>query len=88
LKQAQDREIDRVEAMARIREARRQAEGVRRLLRSLGQTDETLALTKRYQAVMSQAIDLSAGEEAAERRGELMLAVNDLMTRLQRDFLE
>jgi len=28
-----------------------------------------------------------ADETSAERHGELMLAVNDLMTRLQRDFL-
>lgn len=88
LKQALNHKIGHSEALARIRSAKREAETVRRLLRSLGQTDEDLALTKRYQAVMSQPIDLSAGDDAAEKRGELMLAVNDLMARLHRDFLK
>ena len=35
---------------------------------------------------MSAPIDLS-DEHSAERRGELMLAVSDLMQLLQRDFL-
>jgi hypothetical protein len=53
----------------------------------LGQFEEHLPLTKRYQAVMSQPIDFSAGDAAADQRGELMLAVNSLMQRLERDFL-
>ena len=59
---------------------------MRGLLRSLGQRDEKIALTHRYAAAMSAPINL-AEETNAERYGELMLAVNDLMTRLQRDFL-
>jgi len=61
---------------------------VRRLLRQLGDRDEQLALTKRYSRVMSQPIDMSASEDTGEARGELMLAVNDLMQALQRDFLK
>jgi hypothetical protein len=37
---------------------------------------------------MSQPIDLAAGEDTGEARGELMLAVNDLMHVLQREFLK
>jgi hypothetical protein len=37
---------------------------------------------------MSAPVDLSASENSSELRGELMLAVNDLMQRLQRDFLK
>ena len=73
-------------ALKKISEAKRQAENVRALLRSLGQRDEHMALTHRYAEAMSQPVDLS-DETGAERHGELMLAVNDLMTRLQRDFL-
>jgi len=80
-------QLTRAAALRRIREARRGAEAVIGLLRALGQHDEHLPLTRRYQAVMSRPIDLAAGEEEAERRGQLMLAVNDLMTRLHRDFL-
>ena len=73
-------------ALKKISEAKLRAEKVRALLRSLGQNDEQLALTHRYAEAMSAPIDLS-DEGGADRRGELMLAVNDLMTRLQRDFL-
>ncbi|HEY5043188.1 MAG TPA: hypothetical protein VIK53_14435 [Verrucomicrobiae bacterium] len=43
-------------------------------------------MTHRYAAAMSAPVDLSDANNA-ERRGELMLAVNDLMRLLQRDFL-
>jgi Fe-S-cluster containining protein len=73
-------------ALKKITEAKQLAERVRALLRLLGQRDEEMALTHRYGEAMSAPIDL-ADEAGAERHGELMLAVNDLMTRLQRDFL-
>jgi hypothetical protein len=38
--------------------------------------------------MMSRPIDLAAGEDDGEARGELMLAVNDLMHVLQREFLK
>ena len=37
---------------------------------------------------MSEPIDLSGRRRRGELRGELMLAVNDLMQALQRDFLK
>lgn len=73
-------------ALKKISAAKKQAEAVRELLRSLGQRDERMALTHRYTAVMSAPMDFSKPEET-ERRGELMLAVNGLMQTLQRDFL-
>jgi hypothetical protein len=74
--------------LKRIADAKKLAEKVRRLLRKLGDKDEQLALTKRYSRVMSQPIDLADDEDTGEARGELMLAVNDLMHVLQREFLE
>jgi uncharacterized protein len=74
------------EALKKIRETKKRADGVRMLLRELGQRDEAMALTHRYSEAMSAAVDMSKPDEA-ERRGELMLAVNDLMQRLQREFL-
>jgi hypothetical protein len=56
------------------------------LLRSLGQREERMALTHRYAEAMSAPVEL-ADEAGVERHGELMLAVNDLMEQLQRDFL-
>ena len=73
-------------ALKKISSAKNQAEQARGLLRSLGQRDERMALTHRYAGVMASPMDLSKSEET-EQRGELMLAVNDLMTQLQRDFL-
>jgi Fe-S-cluster containining protein len=73
-------------ALKKISAARVLAARVKELLRASGQGDEKLALTQRYAQTMSGAIDL-ADNTAAERRGELMLAVNDLMQALHRDFL-
>ena len=88
LKRVQSGEIPATDALKRIADATKLAEKVRRLLRRLGDKDEQLALTKRYSRVMSQPIDLAAGDDAGEARGELMLAVNDLMHVLQREFLK
>ena len=86
MKRVEENEMTANAALKKISVAKIQVEKVRGLLRSLGQRDEKMALTHRYAAAMSAPIDL-ADETNAERHGELMLAVNDLMTRLQRDFL-
>jgi Fe-S-cluster containining protein len=75
-------------ALKHISAAKKLVENVRRLLHRLGDNEEQLALTKRYGKMMGKPIDLSIGEDIAESRGELMLAVNDLMHVLQRDFLK
>jgi hypothetical protein len=75
-------------ALKTIAQTKRQAEKVRVLLRQLGQNDERLAMTKRYAEAMNAPMDLSDHETDTERRGELMLAVDELMRLLQRDFLK
>ena len=87
LKRVQTGETSAPAALKRIAAAQRLAEKIRRLLRRLGDDDEQVALTKRYSRMMARPIDLSAGEEISAARGELMLAVNDLVRLLQRDFL-
>lgn len=74
-------------ALKKISEAKALAGKVRGLLRESGQRDEQMALTHRCAEVMRAPVDLSV-EGAAERRGELMLAVNDLMQMLQINFLK
>jgi Fe-S-cluster containining protein len=86
LKNVQAGEMSAGAALKKISEAKTLAKKVRDLLQSMGQPQETLALTKCYAAAMREPIDLA--EDSAERRGELMLAVNDLMHVLQRDFLK
>jgi hypothetical protein len=88
LKRVQAGELAADVALKIIAKTKLQAEGVRGLLRQLGQNDERLAMTKRYSQVMSAPIDLSDCENDSERRGELMLAVDELMRQLQRDFLK
>lgn len=73
-------------ALKRIRAVKQQAGRVRDLLRSLGQREEQMPLTHRYAEAIRAPVDLS-DEAGAERHGELMLAVNDLMNQLEWDFL-
>jgi Fe-S-cluster containining protein len=86
LKKVQADEMSAGAALKKISEAKALAGKVRELLHALGQPHEKLALTKCYAQAMSEPMDL-ANESDAARRGELMLAVNDLMHVLQRDFL-
>ena len=88
LKRVQADELDADTALKTIAKTKRQVEKVRGLLRQLGQNDEKLAMTKLYAEAMSAPIDLSDHETDSERRGELMLAVDELMRQLQRDFLK
>jgi hypothetical protein len=88
LKRVQAGKLDAGAALKSIAIARRKAEKVRALLRQLGQNDGHLPMSKRYAQAMSAPINLSDHEDDSERRGELMLAVDDLMKQLQRDFLK
>ena len=86
LKKVEAGELTAGAALKKICVAKQRAEGVRELLLQAGQREETMALTHRYTEVMNAPMNL-ADETAAEIRGELMLAVGDLMQLLQRDFL-
>ncbi len=87
LKKVENGEMAPANALKKIVSAKNKAERVRELLQLNGQNDATLALTHRYQAAMSEPMNL-AEEDSSENRGELMMAVNDLMQVLQRDFLQ
>jgi hypothetical protein len=86
LKKVEAGELTAGAALKKIFVAKQRAEGVRELLLQAGQREETVALTHRYTEVMNAPMDLT-DETVAEIRGELMLAVGDLMQLLQRDFL-
>jgi Fe-S-cluster containining protein len=88
LKKVAADELSAGAALKKISSAKILAEKVRGRLCSLGQNDERLALTKRYAQAMGAPVDLSAEEDNSELRGELMLAVNELMQMLQGDFLK
>ncbi len=73
-------------ALKTIAETRRSADGVLKLVRELGNMEETQPLNQRYAAVVTQPIDMSVGEAEVERRGELMMAVAKLVQSLERNF--
>jgi Fe-S-cluster containining protein len=87
LQRVQAGEMTAEAALKKILAAKRLAQQVRQLLRASGQLDDRLALTHRYAEAMQAPVDCSVAG-AADRRGELMLAVNDLMQVLERDFLK
>jgi uncharacterized protein len=88
LKRVQAGELNTDAALKIISKTKRQVGSVRGRLRQLGQKDEQLALVKRYAETMSAPIDLSEQGINSERRGELMLAVDELMRQLQDNFLK
>lgn len=79
-------EVSEASALKTIRETRRRADGIRRILQELGDCDETQPLSRRYQRMMRKPIDL-ANERAGELRGDLMLAAARLAEMLERHFL-
>jgi Fe-S-cluster containining protein len=87
LKRVEADEMTVKTALKKISIAKLKAENVRTLLQQMGNHETHTALTHRYAETMSAPVDFS-DENAADRHGELMLAVNDLMQLLQRDFLQ
>ncbi|HVU28142.1 MAG TPA: YkgJ family cysteine cluster protein [Verrucomicrobiae bacterium] len=85
LKKVAANEMTTNAALKKISSAKQKAEKVRVLLRQSGNENEQSALTHRYAETMSAPMDLA--NDNPQLRGELMLAVNDLMQILQRDFL-
>jgi hypothetical protein len=86
LKRVQADKMSASAALKKISEAKALAKKVRGLLRSLGQSPEKLALMNSYTAAMSEPIDLA--DNSTRQRRKLMLAVEELMQVLQRDFLK
>lgn len=78
LKSLKTGHIERPKAVRVIETAHRRAEKVRKLLRQLGDANETLALSKRFQRMQRQMESEPFEEDRADAFGELTLAVHDL----------
>jgi hypothetical protein len=87
LQRVQQGELTASAALQAIRTTRRQVDAVLKLVRALGNHDESLSLNKRYAAVIAQPIDLAADEAQVEQRGELMMAVAELTGSIEREYL-
>lgn len=88
LQRTQAGEVTERAALKSIQNALRRAEKVRGILRELGDTDESVPLSRRYQRMMREPVDLSADPRLIDLRGELMMAVAELVSVLEREFLD
>jgi Fe-S-cluster containining protein len=86
LKGVKASEVAPSEARRVIRCALRQAETIKSLLRTLGDADETLALSKRFQRIRRKVERGPCDKNAAHTFGELTLAVHELNMLLSERF--
>lgn len=69
-----------------IQQARRQAQASLKLLRELGQNDESLSLTERYRQVFEAPWDLSGDPAICRKRDRLLRSVHQLTLTLEQIF--
>jgi len=86
LKKVHQDELELPAALRTIRSAQQRAAKVRRLLRELGDTDESLALSLRFKRVRRRLEYGSASDIAIETYADLALAVHELNVVLSREF--
>lgn len=86
LKSVKSGRTDTAAALRVIRNARQRVDKVKRLLRDLGNTEEDLALSKRFRKVKRQIENSALDDNTAEKFGELTLAVHDLNVLLSEAF--
>lgn len=79
-------EVEIPAALRTIRTAHRRAENVRGLLRQLGEENESLALSLRFQGTQRRLERDLPDEETAARYADLTLAVHDLNLLLREKF--
>lgn len=75
-KDAQAGRVDSTEALRLVKQARRRADKIRGLLRTLGDTDETRSLNERFRRTKRRMESGSADGAAAETFAELSMAVH------------
>jgi Fe-S-cluster containining protein len=86
LQSVNDGRLETSAALRIIRTARQRAEKVKRLLREMGDTDEHVALSKRFRRTKKRAEAGALDEETADIFGQLTLAVHDLNVLLSEAF--
>ena len=86
LKKVLQEESELAAALRTVRIAQRRAEKVRQLLRELGDTDESLALSLRFRRTKRRIESGSASDTQVEIYADLTLAVHELNVVLSREF--
>jgi hypothetical protein len=86
LKSVKAGQTDPADASRIIRSALRRVKKVKRLLQQLGDTDETVALSKRFRRIQRKLESAPLDKDTAHSFGELTLAVHDLNMLLSETF--
>ncbi|HWD92940.1 MAG TPA: YkgJ family cysteine cluster protein [Verrucomicrobiae bacterium] len=86
LKSVKAGRTDAAEASRIVRSALQRVKRVKRLLRELGDADEGIALSKRFRRMKRSLESGPLDEDAAQKFGELTLAVHDLNVLLAEAF--
>jgi Fe-S-cluster containining protein len=86
LKSVKAGETNSSDAIRVIRSALRRVKKVKRLLQQLGDTDDSVALSKRFRRMQRKLEGVSLSRETAQIFGELTLAVHDLNILLAEKF--
>jgi Fe-S-cluster containining protein len=86
LKSVKASQTESTDAVKIIRSALRRVKKIKQLLQRLGDTDETLALSKRFRRMQRKLESAPLNKETARIFGELTLAVHDLNRLLSEKF--
>jgi hypothetical protein len=86
LKNLNSGSVDFSTAQRAVRSAKKRAEKVQRLLRALGDNDESLALSVRFRRTSRRVQESELTAKAAEFFGQLSIAMHDLNFFLSRTF--
>lgn len=87
LKRAQTGDVTERAALKSIQKAQKRAERVRQILVELGDANEHLPLSRRWQRKLREPFDLSAAARINSLRGKLMVAASELAATLEKDFV-
>jgi len=86
LQQVASGEISETVARDKIEEVVRRVAHVNQLLHEAGKTDPKKPLTKRYEKITAEPVDLSSEQKTIELRSQLTRAMQQLETLLEKDF--
>ena len=78
--------ISEAAALEKIREAVQRVARINQLLDASGKTDPKKPLTKRYEKITAEPVDLSSDPNPVELRNQLTLAMQELEELLEKDF--
>jgi uncharacterized protein len=86
LQRAQEEQLTVAAALRIINKAKKLAARLERILRALGQEEAALPLTRRCAMAIAAPLELSGDARIVRLRGQLLLAIHELMQCLEQEF--